>query len=928
MSGESQTRELQALRVWYADERAQACVVYGSVEADKGAVIEHFLRETGAPGVQQVMVRVGRVQGAPFEQDVLAAIAAALWPEEAPFMEDLFGLRERLLNHLANRDQENDDAPLLLSLVDLDACLDWPEAARASVVASLGPAVRVVVAITGERDAGEAWSRRLGLGAEDVTLVGVDAETWRAFDLGSLRLVAASLMAWCSVQRETEIVGLLSLVSRALAPLELVDVASVLGRSEAEVRALIEAHRDSLSMLVTWEGEALRAIRFTHEAFCTVWEEARDTIEEAVDPLDAMRDAAAFHHADPFAEAARRFVLSRIARSDEESDGGTYLRRFAGDHWRLSMGQSAEFATPEGLAALSDPRWAWPSTRSDLAARRAELRRARGLIAEPSRFLAPSGGVVAAMVRLVETGIAQGVLGTLHEQWTPGERRPCSEALEGADCALAMALLALAVHAHPHDPGETMKLGSQSAVASSPGGVARPLRHELIAQALALAVRGGAGWQAPQALLLVARAASEVDASEAAEFARRALALVDTRGEALSFSDWLAAVDLVPVAEAEPLVEKTLAELRSRANPGRWLARLGSAEGLSTALASRLFRLAMDLPPASRANALAPLLGRLPAEARERALSVMFEAFFEGEDAGDEGEAGGEGEFDGEGEAGGEEAALEDGGDAGELLDHGACTEALAPFLNLAQVVRLRGEAMGGMGEPLARRFAELGETGDELETIDTLCGGGVDGARALLRAASTPGGRALVSAAQGAVAALTPAWVAASLVRDQAEAALQVLGLDQAVALAERGGDEASLFGRITALVALCRVASEALRPGLATRVVAAYRDDPGSEGLESVMRCAPWMALEDAAWLLSVSLGDAAGAATLVSTLSGWGGVEMLAPVVARLGGDEAVDAVAAAAQRQTECWAEMARVRLEGDGSTPLESRTSAV
>ncbi|WP_437947201.1 hypothetical protein WME98_41330 [Sorangium sp. So ce296] len=131
-----------------------------------------------------------------------------------------------------------------------------------------------------------------------------------------------------------------------------------------------------------------------------------------------------------------------------------------------------------------------------------------------------------------------------------------------------------------------------------------------------------------------------------------------------------------------------------------------------------------------------------------------------------------------------------------------------------------------------------------------------------------------------------TIAWVPVSGFR-------LALGLDASVEIAERGGSSGQ--ARIAALAALCCAAPAPSRPALAARAVAAYRESGDTDGLETVIRCAAWMSPHDAAWLFARSLGDAAGSVTLASTLSGWGGVKMLAPLVARIGGDSALAAVA---------------------------------
>jgi hypothetical protein len=240
------------------------------------------------------------------------------------------------------------------------------------------------------------------------------------------------------------------------------------------------------------------------------------------------------------------------------------------------------------------------------------------------------------------------------------------------------------------------------------------------------------------------------------------------------------------------------------------------------------------------------------------------------------------------------DALFADHDEGAERHDVGACTAALLPFLGLAELSRLLDEALPPPSA-MAVRFAELGDPERALGIVRELCGSGIFAARPLLCAAATEGGRSLVQAARDAVASLEPPWVAAGLVCDHAAEAIQVLGLEAAVAIAEGGGGGGSEAARIMALAALCIAAPEPSRPTLAARAVTAYHDDRGTEALESVVRCAPWMSLATAARLFVVSLGDAAEDASLVSTLSRWGGVEQLAPLIARIGGDEALAAAA---------------------------------
>ncbi|WP_437307872.1 hypothetical protein [Sorangium sp. So ce388] len=449
-----------------------------------------------------------------------------------------------------------------------------------------------------------------------------------------------------------------------------------------------------------------------------------------------------------------------------------------------------------------------------------------------------------ALSSFVRVALAQGALATLHRAWPPEADQVDEEAWNDTERALAVALFALAARASPS------------------------LRASIEAPALDVVRRTGAawrgdGWEDVLALLAAARAASGDEASTFARWAVSATWRADG-GPDSTLSAWLTAADFLPRSEAEALVQQAIERALSSAKPGQALARLATADELGQNQALAILRAAVSLPPTSRANALAPLLPVLPDEERARAVSMSFDVFFADHDEG------------------------------AERHDIDACTAALLPFLGLAELSRLLDEALPPPSA-LAVRFAELGAPERALGIIRERCGSGIFAARPLLCAAATEGGRSLSQAARDAVASVDPPWAAAGLVCDHAAEAIQVLGLEAAVEIAEGGGGGGSEAARIMALSALCLAAPERSRAALAARATAAYLDDRGTEGLESVVRCAPWMSLTTAARLFSVSLGDAAEDVTLVSTLSRWGGVEQLAPLIARVGGDDALAAVA---------------------------------
>ncbi|WP_433935957.1 hypothetical protein AB3662_14695 [Sorangium cellulosum] len=841
--GRSQREAFDAICAWHGGDRAGACVVYGPAGAGKATVIDRFFGSLVGSGAQRVLVRAGRGSGAPFEQEVLARLADGLWPDDAPHAEDRQGLCELLANEIANRDAEDGEPALLLALVGPDACADWPEERERSVLGELGPSVRVLVSVTGPREEAERWAERLALDVSSIAWVPVsgfrldeiaaplrDRLAWAAIDGPGPRAAVEATAGALRERGADRLEALLSTVARAFAPLDLGDAAALLGVDETELAAALDAHRAVIDPVIAW-GERWSALRFRHEALRAAW-------------VAASEDSAALC-GRRFVEAARALLGARARASGRPPEGraAAYLRRYAGDHLRASP------RVPRAdLLALCDPRWAWPSSLEDLAARRAELRRLRRSVAAPLEVSGASEALAEPVPHLVRVALAQGALGTLRRAWDPGDAGPGDMPRGDAERALAVALLALSAQASER-PGE-----------------------EIAARARALVRQRGAAWRNEpwrdaQALLAAARASAGDDA---ASFARSAVSATSRDEQGPSLPLWLAGARFLPPSEAEALVAEAIERARSDPRPGHALAQLAAAPGLDAGQARSLFRAAMSLPPGSRANALAPLVRALPGEEQARGVSALFDAFVDGASA------------------------------DGEPIDYPSCTEALAPFLGLPGLLKLLDDPMTGMGAALAVRLAELGETARALDVVGQLCGGGVHGASPLLRAAATEGGRPLADAAREAVASLRPAWVAATLVADHAAPAIEVLGLDAAVEIAERGG---SGHAGIAALAALCCAAPGPSRPSLAARAVAAYRDSGDTDGLESVIRCAAWMSPHDAAWLLARSLGDAAGAVTLASTLSGWGGVEMLAPLVARIGGDGALVAAADALREANE-------------------------
>ncbi|MGK4002077.1 ATP-binding protein [Sorangium sp. So ce1036] len=834
--GEGQSRAFEALRSWHEAGRPSACVVHGPAGAGKSTVVERFFRSITGAGTLKLLVHAGRVFGAAFEEEVLARLSAGPWPEGTGFDEFHFGVRASLVNRITNWDGEDDQPQLLIGLIAPDDCVDWPDDPRRSVLDEPGPAARVLVAVSGTRDVAERWAERLGLRAAQVTYVSVDGFrleevdpslrgplAWAAVDGPGPRAYVDAIARTLRDRGAAPLEALVTTLACAFAPLDAAELAPLLGAQVAEATGWLDAHREAVEPILEWHEDGHQA-RFRHETLRAAWVAAHP---EHV-ALAEQR----------FAEAARSLVRTWESVDTGERGGGTYLRRYAGDHLVSSGAPRAD------LLPLCAPRWAWPRSREDLAARRAELGRVRRAVSAP---LFASDAVETppdTMSSFVRVALAQGALATLHRAWPPGADRADEGAWNDTERALVVSLFALAARASPSRRGD------------------------IEARALDVVRRTGAawrgdGWEDALALLSAARAGSGDEASTFARWAVSATWRAEGGPDSTS-SAWLTAADFLPRSEAEALVQQAVERALSSARPGQALARLATVEGMGRHQALALFRAAVALPPASRANALAPLLPVLPEEERARAVSMSLDAFF---------------------------ADHEEGA---ERHDTDACAAALLPFLGLAELSRLLDEALPPVST-LAVRFAELGAPERALGIVRERCGSGIFAARPLLCAAATEGGRSLVQAARDAVASLDPPWVAAGLVCDHAAEAIQVLGLEAAVAIAESGGGGGSEAARIMALAALCLAAPEPSRPALAARAVAAYHDDRGTEGLESVVRCAPWMSLATAARLFVVSLGDAAEDVTLVSTLSRWGGVEQLAPLIARIGGDDALAAVA---------------------------------
>ncbi|WP_437634675.1 hypothetical protein [Sorangium sp. So ce854] len=383
----------------------------GPSGAGKSTVVERFCRSIAGPGTLNLLVHAGRVSGAAFEEEVLARLSAGPWPEGTGFDEVHFGVRTSLVNRIMNWDGEDGQPQLLIGLIAPDACVDWPDDPRRSVLDEPGPAARVLVAVSGTRDVAERWAERLGLRAAHVTYVSVDGFrleeidpslrahlAWAAVDGPGPRAHVDAIARSLRDRGAAPMEALMTTLACAFASLDVTELAPLLGAQVAEVTGSLATHREAVESVLQWREEGHR-IGFRHETQRAAWAAAHP--EQVA--LAEQR----------FAEVARAFVRTWESVDTAEKGAVTYLRRYAGDHL-VSCG------TPRAdLLALSTPRWAWPRSREDLAARRAELGRVRRYMAAPL-FASDAVAIPSdALSSFVRVALAQGALATLHRAWPP-----------------------------------------------------------------------------------------------------------------------------------------------------------------------------------------------------------------------------------------------------------------------------------------------------------------------------------------------------------------------------------------------------------------------------------------------------------------------------------------------------------------------------
>src|SRR5262249_19616865 len=146
------------------------------------------------------------------------------------------------------------------------------------------------------------------------------------------------------------------LLARAFAPLDPADLVPLLDVPWTETAEGLEMYRSFVDPVITWH-EGYTSMRFRHEALRAAWERISEERMTSVT------------HA--FAEGGRRCLPDWTPKEIPNDAPLGYFRRYAGDHL-------VEVGAPHvELLMLVEPRWAFPSSREDLAARRMELGRLR-----------------------------------------------------------------------------------------------------------------------------------------------------------------------------------------------------------------------------------------------------------------------------------------------------------------------------------------------------------------------------------------------------------------------------------------------------------------------------------------------------------------------------------------------------------------------
>ncbi|WP_437718511.1 ATP-binding protein [Sorangium sp. So ce448] len=571
---EGEKRAREAFERWRVAP-GSACLLHGPPGAGKTALCMLLVAEASERvGVRTAAVQVGRAGRFASEPEILASLLEQLGDDVLHPPRDVLKLRSELRNRLANG-QEEDEPEVLLVLDGLDECVDWPREARVSTLQALGQRVRCLVSISGGEGDAHAWRERLGWKAGDALFVEVAPPSPAAAERRGIPIWAAAggnggpeaLAA--EVERELRLLQggeialeMLSVLARALAPLDAEDIAALLEIDDLAVRGLLLVYGKVVDRILRRDGPA-RAVRFQHEALRVAWEQRSADCEEAIEAR--YRGAIARWTAEP---AGRR---------------PAYFRRYASAH--LALG-GAPIAS---MLAFAEPGWVAGDSAEALAYALTDLRRLRDRIGEEverCRSLPPP--LAAALVRCAA---AQGAAATLGdtEPWESPDADVATPLLD-ADAARALSLLALAAEVSP----------------SAQAGVRE--------RALEIADRTGAWWSSASALIAMAEAA---EGERRTRYARAALeAARQSDGEDAPRA-LVVAAGLLPEEEAQEVAAEAIA--RAGGVPPA----IVPEPGVSEASAVALERASRSLPAPQRIRVLARLLTGLPAEAKVRAVQEI-----------------------------------------------------------------------------------------------------------------------------------------------------------------------------------------------------------------------------------------------------------------------------------------------------------------
>ncbi|WP_437620338.1 ATP-binding protein [Sorangium sp. So ce1151] len=573
---EGEERAREAIERWRAAP-GPACMLHGPPGAGKTALCTRLVAEAGErTGVCAAAVQIGRASRFVSEQEILASLLEQLGEDVLHPPRDVLKLRSDLRNRLANG-QDEDEPEVLLVLDGLDECVDWPRDAGVSTLREFGKRVRCVVSIAGGEGDAHAWRERLGWKDCDVRLVEVAPPSPAAAEARGIPSWAAAggnggpevLVA--EVERELRLLErgavaleVLSMLARALAPLEPEDVAELLEIDHLAALDLLRGCVPSLGRLLRWD-EPMGAVRFQHEALRVAWEQR-----------SAGRDEA---------EAVEARYRGAIARCTAEPSRcrAIYIRRQASAH--LALGG----APVTSMLAFAEPGWVEAVSAEALADVLLDLRRLRDRIEEEverCRSLTPP--LAAALVRCAA---AQGAAATLGdaEPWASPDADLVTPRLD-ADAARALSLLALAAE------------------------VSLSARAGVLERAFEIADRTGARWSSPSALIGVAEAA---EGERRTRYARAALEAARRSDGEDAVRGLVAAAGLLPEEEAQEVAAEAIARAGGAAPA------LVPGPGVSEASAVALERASRALAAPQRIRVLARLLSGLPAEARARAVQEI-----------------------------------------------------------------------------------------------------------------------------------------------------------------------------------------------------------------------------------------------------------------------------------------------------------------